>query len=303
MSGAWQLGLESAGRSVLRLDGEVVLDNSDPTGAPGSTAPGSEPIEVDVRARGRAVLRRSPSTSGRGRRSTPIMGARSGAAPPGRRRTSSSGPSRRRPRPTSPWWSSGSNGQWESEGYDRPDLSLPGRQRELVEAVLDANPRTVVVVNAGSPVEMPWAERAGAVLVPWYPGEEGADALADIIVGLSRPGGAAAGHVPGAGRGRADGWRATERYPGVDGKVVYGEGVFVGYRHYETAELAPLFPFGHGLCYGDVVWEDVRHRARAGRRVRLWNNGRATGHRGRAGLRARARSRGCPGPTGSWWGS
>ena len=77
----------------------------------------------------------------------------------------------------------GLNGQWESEGYDRPDLRLPGLQRELVEAVLDVNPRTVVVVNAGSPVEMPWSQRAGAVLLPWYAGEEGADAVADILVG------------------------------------------------------------------------------------------------------------------------
>ena len=81
----------------------------------------------------------------------------------------------------------GSNGEWESEGHDRPDLSLPGRQGELVEAVIGANPRTVVVVNAGSPVDMPWAERAAAVLMAWYPGEEGADALADVIVGLAEP--------------------------------------------------------------------------------------------------------------------
>ncbi len=81
----------------------------------------------------------------------------------------------------------GSNSQWESEGRDRPDLSLPGRQRELVEAVIEANPRTVVVVNAGSPVEMPWAGDAGAVLLPWYGGEESADALADIIVGAAEP--------------------------------------------------------------------------------------------------------------------
>ena len=83
----------------------------------------------------------------------------------------------------------GSNGQWESEGHDRPDLSLPGRQSELVEAVLEVNRRTVVVVNAGSPVDMPWASRAGAVLMTWYPGEEGADALADMLVGLAEPSG------------------------------------------------------------------------------------------------------------------
>ena len=159
----------------------------------------------------------------------------------------------------------GSNGQWESEGHDRPDLSLPGRQRELVEAVLDVNPRTVVVVNAGSPVEMPWAERAGAVLMTWYPGEEGADALADIIVGLAEP----SGRLPVTFPARVEDAPAGlgvegDRYPGVDGKVVYEEGVLVGYRFFETTHLAPLFPFGFGLSYGDIVFEGVAGRRRTG---------------------------------------
>ncbi len=137
--------------------------------------------------------------------------------------------------------------------------------------MLDVNPRTVVVVNAGSPVEMPWAERAGAVLLPWYAGEEGADAVADILVGRRDPGGrlpvtlpVQAEDTPTAG--------APEWYPGVNGKVVYEEGVFVGYRHYDTNEVAPLFPFGHGLSYGDVVWEGVDITADTVT-VRLWNRG------------------------------
>ena len=109
----------------------------------------------------------------------------------------------------------GSNGQWESEGHDRPDLSLPGRQRELVEAVIDANPRTVVVVNAGSPVEMPWAERAGAVLMTWYPGEEGADALADMLVGAAEPrGGCRSRFRPGSRTGRPDWASRVSATPG-----------------------------------------------------------------------------------------
>jgi beta-glucosidase len=153
----------------------------------------------------------------------------------------------------------GSNGQWESEGHDRPDLALPGRQSELVEAVLEVNPRTVVVVNAGSPVDLPWASRAGAVLMTWYPGEEGADALADMLVGLAEP----SGRLPVTFPARAEDGPAGlgvegERYPGIEGKVVYGEGVLVGYRFYDAIRLAPLFPFGFGLSYGDMAFEDVR---------------------------------------------
>jgi beta-glucosidase len=118
---------------------------------------------------------------------------------------------------------------------------------------------------------MPWADRAAAVLVPWYAGEEGADALADILVGAADPGGrlpitfpSRLEDTPTAG--------APEHYPGVDGKVVYGEGVRVGYRHYEATGTEPLFAFGHGLTYGDVVWEDIS--VAAGRvSVQLWNRG------------------------------
>ncbi len=169
----------------------------------------------------------------------------------------------------------GLDSQWESEGYDRPDLRLPGVQRELIEAVLDVNPRTVVVVNAGSPVEMPWAERAGAVLVPWYAGEEGADAVADIIVGLTDPGGRLPVTVP-ASLEDTPTAGAAEWYPGVDGKVVYEEGILVGYRHYDTNEVEPLFPFGFGLGYGDVVWEEVDITA-ARVTVQLWNRGARRG--------------------------
>ncbi len=194
----------------------------------------------------------------------------------------------------------GLNNQWESKGYDRPDLRLPGLQRELLEAVLDVNPRTVVVVNAGSPVEMPWAERAGAVLLPWYAGEEGADAVADIVVGLSDPGGrlpvtmpADLDDTPTAG--------ATDWYPGEDGKVTYEEGLFVGYRHYDANDLEPAFPFGHGLSYGDVVWEDVDITA-ARVTVRLWNRAARPGNEVVQVYRGNHGS-GLSRPAASWWGS
>ena len=190
--------------------------------------------------------------------SSPIMGARIGASPP-----DTGDEFERAVRAASEADVAvvvvGSNGQFESEGHDRPDLTLPGRQRELVEAVLEVNPRTVVVVNAGSPVEMPWASGAGAVLMTWYPGEEGADALADMLVGLAEPSGRLPVTFPARVEDGPTGLGVEgDRYPGVEGKVVYGEGVLVGYRFYETTRLAPLFPFGFGLSYGDFVLEDVR---------------------------------------------
>jgi beta-glucosidase len=243
VSGRWRLGLESAGRAVLRVNGTVVVDNTEPTRGTGFYGAGSEPVEAEHDLEEGLSYELEVEVWPRSS-SSPIMGARLGAA---------------RPEVHDEFERAvalaegsdvavvvvGSNGQWESEGHDRPDLSLPGRQRELVEAVLEVNPRTVVVVNAGSPVEMPWAERAGAVLVTWYPGEEGADALADILVGRSDPGGRLPVTLP-------DGDPACT--PGADGTVVYEEGVFVGYRH---DGAAPLFAFGHGLSYGEIVYDDV----------------------------------------------
>ncbi len=270
-AGAWRVGLESAGRAVLRLDGDVVVDNSEPTRGHGFYGAGSAPVEVTVDlAAGRTyelaveVWPRSVSS--------PIMGARIGASPP-----DTGDEFERAVRAAAEADVAvvvvGSNGEWESEGHDRPDLSLPGRQRELVEAVLEANPRSVVVVNAGSPVEMPWADRAGAVLMAWYPGEEGADALADIVVGLAEP----SGRLPVTFPARAEDGPAGlgiegARYPGIEGRVEYGEGVLVGYRFYETSRLAPRFEFGFGLSYGDIAFEDVQA---SGERVsvRLLNKG------------------------------
>ena len=256
VSGAWRLGLESAGRAVLRLDGDVVVDNSDPVRGSSFYGAGSEPVEVTFDLAAGHTYELAVDIWPRSG-SSPIMGARIGAAPP------DTGDEFERAVAAAASADVavvvvGSNGQWESEGHDRPDLSLPGRQRELVEAVLDVNPRTVVVVNAGSPVDMPWASWAGAVLMTWYPGEEGADALADMLVGLAEP----SGRLPVTFPARVEDGPAGlgvegERYPGIEGKVVYGEGVQVGYRFYETTRLAPLFPFGFGLSYGDMAFEDM----------------------------------------------
>ncbi len=143
----------------------------------------------------------------------------------------------------------GRSGEWDTEGSDLLDIALPGRQDELVAAVAAVNPRTVVVLQTGGPVEMPWLGQVAAVLEAWYPGQEAGNAIADVLFGEAEP----SGRLPQSFPVRwADNPTATddpEVYPGRDGKVRYAEGLFVGYRHYDRAGIAPLFPFGHGLGY------------------------------------------------------
>jgi beta-glucosidase len=134
-----------------------------------------------------------------------------------------------------------------TEGRDRASLSLPGYQDRLIDAVAAANPRTVVVLNNGAPILMPWVDKVAAILQMWYPGQEGADATAAILVGEASPGGRLPVTFP---RRAEDAPTARpERYPGVDGHGAYSEGIFVGYRWYDQQKLEPLFPFGHGLSY------------------------------------------------------
>ncbi|WP_030693372.1 beta-glucosidase [Streptomyces globisporus] len=132
----------------------------------------------------------------------------------------------------------------ESEGFDRKDLALPGRQDDLVRAVAAANPNTVVVVNAGSPVELPWREDVAAILLGWFPGQEGGAALADVLTGAEEPGGRLPTTWPVA---LADA-PVTEVTP-RDGELHYTEGVFIGYRAWDKAGAVPAYPFGHGLGY------------------------------------------------------
>ncbi|MFI8914380.1 glycoside hydrolase family 3 protein [Streptomyces sp. NPDC053513] len=132
----------------------------------------------------------------------------------------------------------------ESEGFDRKDLALPGRQDDLVRAVAAANPNTVVVVNAGSPVELPWREDVAAILLGWFPGQEGGAALADVLTGAEEPGGRLPTTWPVA---LADA-PVTEVAP-TGGELHYTEGAFIGYRAWDKAGAVPAYPFGHGLGY------------------------------------------------------
>jgi beta-glucosidase len=147
----------------------------------------------------------------------------------------------------------GSASTTEAEGYDRADIDLPGEQNALVEAVLAANPDAVIVVNAGAPMTFPWIDKARAVLLTWLPGEEGPDAIADILFGRAAP----SGRLPVSFPRRLEDNPAQPFYTGAD-KAPYGEGLFVGYRHYDRAGVAPLFAFGHGLTYGAFAYADLQ---------------------------------------------
>ncbi|MEM7271940.1 MAG: glycoside hydrolase family 3 C-terminal domain-containing protein [Actinomycetota bacterium] len=139
----------------------------------------------------------------------------------------------------------GLNADWETESFDRASFGLPGRQDELIRRVATANPATVVVVNAGGPVDLPWLDDVAATLMVWYPGQAFGDALADVLCGLVDPGGrlpvtfpTSLARTPTAGLVPGDGHRLD-----------YGEGVFVGHRWYHENDERPRLPFGHGLSY------------------------------------------------------
>ncbi|MFD9126692.1 glycoside hydrolase family 3 C-terminal domain-containing protein [Kitasatospora sp. NPDC059571] len=168
----------------------------------------------------------------------------------------------------------GTSEEHESEGFDRSTLRLPGGQDALVAAVAAVNPATVVVVNSGGPVLLPWREEAAAVLLGWFPGQEGGHALADVLFGRAEPG----GRLPTS-------WPAEEDAPAVPhtrpagGELAYTEGLHLGYRGWLRTGTAPAYWFGHGLGYGN--WEylaaEVPRRVAAGAgltvRVDLRNTG------------------------------
>jgi beta-glucosidase len=142
---------------------------------------------------------------------------------------------------------------FESEGKDRPDMDLPGPQAELIGAVVKANPNTVVVVNAGAPVAMPWMDDVPAVLETYYPGQEGGNAVARLLFGDVNPSGKLTTTFP----KRLQDNPTYVNYPG-NKEVYYGEGIFVGYRYYEYKDIEPLFPFGFGLSYTTFDYSDIK---------------------------------------------
>ena len=144
----------------------------------------------------------------------------------------------------------GTTAEVESEGFDRASLALPGRQDELVRRVAAANPRTVVVVNSGAPVLLPWAGDVAAVLLTWFGGQEFGHALADVLLGDTEPG----GRLPTTWPATEAGLPSTQPAGGV---LPYTEGAFIGYRGYDRDGREPLFPFGSGTGYTTWSYESI----------------------------------------------
>jgi beta-glucosidase len=165
----------------------------------------------------------------------------------------------------------GTNAKVESEGYDRTSLDLPGHQDDLVRAVAATGTPTVVVVNAGSPVALPWAGDVAAIVQGYFGGQEFGHAIADVLTGAAEPGGrlpttwpAALADVP-----------VTEVVP-TDGRLEYREGLHIGYRAWLKTDAEPAFPFGHGLGYTTWSW-DAAHRVGDTLEVTLANTGDRAG--------------------------
>jgi beta-glucosidase len=252
--GEWTFSLCQAGRSRLFLDGELLVDNWNPAGRsdmffgfgseekfatitldagrsyalkceaiPAAPALGGlqigciQPTPVDIRERAVAAAQRADAV-------LCIVGT---------------------------------DGEVETEGRDRDNMDLPAPQDDLVRAIVAANPRTAVIVNAASPVSMPWADDVPTIMQCWFPGEEWGNALADVVSGDVTP----SGKLPTTLPVRLPDTPAYKAYPGRDGVVRYEEGVFVGYRWYDVQSIEPRYCFGHGLSYttfsiGELAWNE-----------------------------------------------
>ncbi len=142
---------------------------------------------------------------------------------------------------------------YESEGFDRAHMRMPDQHIDLIEAVCAANPNTVVVLLNGSPVEMPWLDNVRAVLESYLAGQAGGGAIADLLFGAENPSGKLAETFP----RRLQDVPADQWFPGQGRQVHYREGLYVGYRYFDTAEVPVLFPFGHGLSYTRFSYADL----------------------------------------------
>jgi beta-glucosidase len=145
---------------------------------------------------------------------------------------------------------------YETEGADRTSLGLPGNDDQLIEAVAAANPRTVVVLNTGAPVLMPWLSQIAGLVEAWYPGQDDGTAIAQVLFGQTNP----SGHLPVTFPASASQTPVStpQQFPGVNGQVDYSEGIDVGYRWYDQNNVTPLFPFGYGLSYTSFKYSGLR---------------------------------------------
>ena len=147
----------------------------------------------------------------------------------------------------------GTNSDWETEGNDRADFNLPANQNKLIEAILEANQNTVVVINTGSPIHMPWEKKAKAIIQTWFAGQEFGNALVDILSGEVNP----SGKLPTTFPVKIEDTPAYKNYPGKDLQMNYEEKLLVGHRWYEANSMKPLFCFGHGLSFTSFNYQNL----------------------------------------------
>ena len=167
----------------------------------------------------------------------------------------------------------GTNDDWESEGWDRDNIDLPGKQDILIHEVAKVSKRTIVVVNAGSPVAMPWLNEVDTVIYAWFAGQEMGDALVDLLMGDVEP----SGRLPVTMPRRMEDTPAAEHHPGRNGAAKYLEGRLIGYRWYDTIGREPQFPFGFGLGYADVNVTDAAASGAYMVNITLTNNSQRDG--------------------------
>ncbi len=147
----------------------------------------------------------------------------------------------------------GLSNYFEGGNNDRDSLALPGDQNRLISRIAEVNSRTIVVLINGTPVSMPWADEVNAIVEAYYPGQEGGNALANILFGETNP----SGKLPETFPKNLEDNPSFDHFPGSKEAVVYEEGIYVGYRHYDTRNIPPLFPFGHGLSYTEFEYNSL----------------------------------------------
>jgi len=251
-SGPHLLGVAGVGRLTLAVDGTVVADTTTPVPADPvqtMTRPGEVRATVDLRAGQEAGIRLEfrPADG-----VNAPLAIRLGIAVDEDEDTMMAEAVRAAAAAAAAVVIVGSADAAESEGFDRETLALPGRQDELVARVAEVNPRTVVVVNAGMPVLMPWAGDVAAVVYAWLPGQAMGDALADVLLGRAEPG----GRLPVTLPARESDCPVLHAVP-RDGRIDYAEGLLIGYRGYDAAGITPMFAFGHGLGYTQWAYESA----------------------------------------------
>ncbi|KAG8855732.1 hypothetical protein FRB91_001846 [Serendipita sp. 411] len=263
-SGPFEFGLTVAGRAKMFLNGRMLIDNWT-TQRPGEWFYGQGSMEetavVDLKT-GETVevvvhyTNTPPPSAQKANRSQPALmrGVRLGGCPKVSAQGSIDQAVRVAKEADVVVVVVGLNSDWESEGFDRPSLTMPCNQDELIQAVAQANPFTVVVVQTGSAISMPWIDSVAGVLHCWYLGNETGNAIADVIYGTVNP----SGKLPITFPVRDEDIAAHLNWGGEYGVVHYREDVFVGYKHFDARNISPLFPFGWGLSYTSFELSDLK---------------------------------------------